>query len=381
MYSTTVYIFQQKTRVLLMNTSGDYTFTYRYSPVYAKKLTLNLGVDNVLLFEFVNQDEKPVNITGSSFVFRVMTTNGLKILLEKAMVILNGSTGRAKVTFTQPELVELQAQPASYSIVRKSGNLTEAVFTDAQAGARAMMDIVNSALPQFVPSAPLTIPTVELSSQVSYGGTSYQNYPNWAGQYWSGNGSYYNSWLNTEYYSSFIEPTSSITTIQMDLIQYTGTIKAQWAENYQSLWYNVTESKTYLNHTGTIHWTVEGWYPLLRMCFNNSIFATPNPPGVPALAYAFCTDGKLQSITVQNGGSGYLAPPRVDILGDGAGAAAYAVINAQGTVTEIVVTEQGSGYWPLPAGGVNPYAYPVPPANQGAIVAITTGFVVNLFYR
>jgi hypothetical protein len=386
MYSTQVYLYQQLTRVLLMDTGGGETFIYRYDPVYAKRLTINKGVDNVLLFEFVNQEQKPVNITGSSFIFRVIDTASNELLLQKSMDILNAATGRAKVQFSGNELLEVLGQPASYSIQRTqpSGGYSDAVFVDAQAGARAPVDIVDSVLPQFVPSAELTIPTIELSSQASYGGTSYSNYPDWAGSYWSGGGvgpGVYNSWLNTEYFSSFIEPTSAVTTIQMDLVGYTGTIKVQAAENYQSIWYNVSESTTYLNQTRTIHLNVVGWYPLLRLCFNNSVFATPNPPGVPGTAYAFVDNGELQSVTVSNGGSGYLAPPKIDIIGNGSGAEAVATINDTGVITTINVTNPGSGYWPVPAGAVNTAAYPVPPQNQGAIVVISTGYVVNLLYR
>lgn len=386
MYSTQVYIFQQLTRVLMMDTSGGETFTYRYDPVYAKRLTINKGVDNVLLFEFVNQEEKPVNITGSSFVFRLIDQQGTMLLIDEPLVILNGPTGRAKVTLSAEQLLELQAQPANYSIVRQQpmGGLTEAVFTNAQSGARAPVDVVNSVMPQFVPSSELTIPTLELSSQGQYGGTSYGQYPSSA--YWQGNpngASYYNSWLNTEYYSSFIKPRGPITTIQMDLVNYTGTIKAQWAENYESMWYNVTESTTYLNETRTIHMNVIGWYPLLRLCFNNSVFAMPdNYPGYPAVAMAYCVDGQVQSVQLLNSGSGYLAPPRIDFIGDGAGATAVSEINAAGQITNITVTNPGSGYWPLPS-LPNPSARPspIPAANQGAVVIITSGFVINLMYR
>ena len=55
MYSTQAYIYQQITQVLLMDTGAGETFIYRYDPVYAKQLTINKGVDNVLLFEFINQ--------------------------------------------------------------------------------------------------------------------------------------------------------------------------------------------------------------------------------------------------------------------------------------------------------------------------------------
>jgi hypothetical protein len=381
MYSTQAYIYQQITKVLSIDTGAGETFTYRYEPVYAKPLTINKGVDNVLLFEFINQQEKPVNITGSNFLFRAISTDGAVILVEKPMVILNAPTGRAKVTLTSADLLEVLAQPASYSIQRASGNLTEAVFTDAQAGARAPCNIVDSILPQHVPSAPLTIPTVKLSAQVSYDGATWNQFP--ANPYWAGNpngGNYWNSFSNTEYYSSFIEPANAVTTIQMTLDGYTGTIKAQAAENYESIWYNVTESTTYYNETRTIYMNIVGWHPLLRLCFNNSIFAVPDQPGIPAIAYATTENGVVTSISVLDGGSGYLAPPKINIIGDGAGATAQAVISG-GSVTEINVTNGGSGYWYLPNAGFGVGVYPNNPNQTGAAVVISTGYVINLLYR
>lgn len=382
MYSTQVYIYQQITRVLLMDTGAGETFIYRYDPVYAKQLTINKGVDNVLLFEFINQQEKPVNITGSTFLFRAVNTAGDTILVEKPMVILNGPTGQAKVTLSSSDLLEVLAQPANYSIQRtQPGGLTEAVFTNAQAGARAPANIVDSILPQHVPSAPLTIPTTKMSAQASLDGTSWGSYS--PGSYWSGNpngGNYWNSFINTEFYSSFIEPVNAITTIQMTLDGYTGTIKVQAAENYESLWYNVTDSTTYYNETRTIHMNVVGWYPLLRVCFNNSIFAVPDQPGTPALAYAITEGGVVTSIQVLNGGTGYLAPPKINIVGEGAGATAVATIS-EGVVSGIEVTNGGSGYWYLPNAGMGAGVYPNTPNQTGAAVLISTGYVVDLLYR
>jgi hypothetical protein len=381
MYSTQAYIYQQITRVLLIDTGSGETFTYRYNPVYAKQLTINKGVDNVLLFEFINQQEKPVNITGSNFLFRVINTEGDRLLIEKPMVILNGPAGRAKVTLNMPELLEVLAQPATYSIQRTSGNLTEAVFTNSQSGARAPVNIVDSVLPQYVPSAPLTIPTIKLSSEISYDGASWGQYP--SSPYWAGNpngGNYWTSFLNTEFFSSYIEPRNAVTTVQMTLDGYTGTIKAQAAPNYQSIWYNVTDSVTYYNRTGTIHMNILGWHPLLRIAFNNSIFAVPDQPGTPALAYATTENGVVTSITVTNGGTGYLAPPKINIIGDGAGATAEATVSG-GTVTGITVTNGGSGYWYLPNAGFGAGIYPVNPQQTGAAVTISTGYVIDLKYR
>jgi len=384
MYSTQAYVYQQITKVLLMDTGAGETFIYRYDPVYAKRLTINKGVDNVLLFEFINQQEKPVNITGSTFLFRVINTEGDTILLQTPMVILNGPTGRAKVTLTSSELLQVLAQPANYSIQRSSGNLVETVFVDAQAGARAPVDIVDSVLPQYVPSAPLTIPTTELSNQFSYEGVGLENYA--ASPYWQGNpngSNNWNSWINPQFYSSFIVPRQAVTTIQMDLVGYTGTIKAQAADNYQSVFYNVTDSVTYFNETKTIHWNIVGWYPIVRLAFDSSLFSVPFYQNqVPATAVAIVEDGVITSIQMQNNGSGYAAPPKVNIVGNGAGARAEAVWSAAtGAVTAINVIDGGSGYWRIPNATLTSGQYPVSPQNQGALVIISTGYVENLLYR
>ena len=382
MYSTQLYLYQQITQVLAIDTVDGPSFSYMYNPVYAKVLTINKGIDNVLLFEFINQNEKPVNITGSNFIFRVIDTEGITVLLEQPMVILNAATGRAKVTLMASQLLEILAQPAYYSITRASGNLNEPVFVDAQSGSRAPLTIVDSVLPQYLPSRPLTVPTVKISAQGSADGTSFGN----AGgdYYWNGNpngANYWNSFALTEYYSSFVKPISGVTTIQMTLDGYTGTIKAQAAADYESVPYNVTESTTYLNHTGTIYLNVIGWYPLLRVCFNNSIFSVPGGNGIPAQAYAICEDGVVTSINVQNAGSGYLAPPKINILGEGAGARAEATIGGNGEIASITVTNGGSGYWLVPNAGINTPYYPVPPNNQGAMVIISTGYITDLLYR
>jgi len=371
MYSTTAYLYQQKTKVLLIDTGGDY-FTMRYNPVYAKKLTINKGVDNVILFEFINQDEKPVNITGSTFTFRLLDQEGSELVNETEMTILNAQYGRAKVTLPSEVLDAIRAQPASYSITRYSGNLTEAVFVDAQAGARADVDIMDSVYPEFFPSAPCTIPTTNLSGMLgsSASGTP-ATYPDWA---LTPGATIYTSSpiLNTEYFSSFIEPTAAVTSIQLDLLGYTGTIKVQGAENYQSTWYNVSESVQYLNKTGIVHHHVVGYHPILRLCFNNSVYTTNlngqvgNPAQVVAVA---SDDGVITGGNIVYPGNGYLAPPLVEVVGDGAGAILTAEIGGNGSVTAINVINGGSGY------------RPIPPTNTQAQIVISTGRVENIIYR
>lgn len=357
MYSTTVYLYQQITKVLLVDTDGGY-FTARYDPVYAEKMTINKGVDNVLLFQFINQDQKPVNITGSTFKFRLINQAGDVQLLEKDMTILSSSLGRVKVVLNTADIDNITAQPASYSIERVQGDYVQAAFTDAAAGARADVDIVDSVLPQFVPSGVCTVPDMYGKNQ--YVGQGPTSWPDWA------NGPQpINGYQITEFYSSFI-PTNgaSLTTIKMDLVHYTGTVKIQGAQNYESVWYDVTESREYLDETGTIYFNAVGFHPLLRIALNNSI-------GYGAQASVTVSDGVVTGISITNAGYDYQAAPYVQILGNGAGAEAVATIGGPGGgVASIAVTNGGSGYLPIQF-----------QSSVEATALITNGLVQNIQYR
>ena len=356
MYSTTIYLYQQITKVLLVDTSGGY-FTARYDPVYAKQLTVNKGVDNVLLFEFINQEEKPVNITGSTFMFRLMNQTGDQLLVEKPMVTLSATLGRVKVVLDNEDTINITAQPGSYSIQRTAGDYVQAAYVDANSGARADCNIVDSVFPAFVPSEMLTIPTIYGKAQQLVPGPT--NWPDWA---------LYPQPVNTtqltEFFSSHI-PTNgqSLTTVKMDLDHFTGTVKFQAADTYESVWYDVTSSWQYYDETSTQYFNVVGFYPLIRAAFNNS-------QGSQAQATAVVTNGVVTAINVTNGGQGYVAPPKVQILGDGSGAEAIVTSVGNGQIGAIEVTNGGSGYLPLQYQG-----------TVCAQVLITTGYITNLQYR
>ena len=248
MYSTPVYLYQQIQPVLLVDISGAY-FDRRWDPVYAKNLTLNLGVDNVILFQFQNQDQKPVNITGATFTFRMISQNGEDLLLAKELVSLSNALGRAKVTVTAAESRYFQAQPASWSIEISSGVLDQAVFTDDNCGARGVIDIVDSVFPAFQASANLTIPDQAPDSSI-----------------------YYTSTLTTN--------GARLTTFQMDPTEFTGTLRVEGATfnpDTDPEWYNIsfqdlttgnTVSELAFGNVSTrLGINVEGYHPYLRLEF------------------------------------------------------------------------------------------------------------------
>ena len=62
MYSTQVFVYTQRQIVVLLSGYSPRS----YMPQYAKPLTLHKGVDNQIQFQFLNQQQKPVDITGKS---------------------------------------------------------------------------------------------------------------------------------------------------------------------------------------------------------------------------------------------------------------------------------------------------------------------------
>jgi hypothetical protein len=356
MYSTTAYLYQQIVRVLLIDTSGGY-FQARYDPVYAKQLTVNKGVDNVILFEFINQDQKPVNITGSSFVFRLLNQTGDQVLVTKQMEILAPTVGRAKVVLDPADTDIVLAQPGSYSIVRTSGNYEQAVYVDANSQARADCNVVDSVLPQFIPSQPVTVPDIYGKQQFLE--VSPTSWPDWALTPQPLNG-----YQTSEYYSSHMPSNGlSFTTVKLDLVHYTGFIKIQGAETYESYWYNATAAIEYLDYTGPVYFNVLGYHPLLRVAFNNQY-------GYGAYAQATAdSNGVVTNISLTYGGSNYIAPPYVQILGNGTGAEAVATISA-GSVSGITIINGGEGYWPIQLG-----------SPLQATVFINNGLALNIQYR
>lgn len=251
MYSTTAYLYQQIQSVLLVDTSGAY-FNARWNPVYAKNLKLNLGVDNVILFQFQNQDQKPVNITGATFTFRIISQNGDNLLYSKELVSLSNALGRAKVTIPAADTLNLQPQPASWSLEITSGVLNQAVLTDDNCGARGSIDIVDSVFPAFVASDVLTIPAQAPDSSV-----------------------YYTSTLTTQ--------GSRLTTFQLDAVDFTGSLSVQGASDAIADtvdWYdvdfedlktgNTVSSVNFVNSFERVGINVEGFHPYLRLGFDIS---------------------------------------------------------------------------------------------------------------
>lgn len=223
-------------------------------PVYAKPLTLHKGVDNQLQFQFLNQEQKPVDITGKEITLRIISYDGSEVLLRKALTPTLALNGLAVFTVNAAEIENIPAQAAHYSLEIPVGQFDFPVFVDQNAGARGDMNIVNSVLPAFIPSSNVTIP-------------SGQPFPNLA-QDGSSNVTYVTSVINTE--------DNPILTIQTHYTEFYGDVTVEGSTIVNGDWYPIVVDPDLANITETRGYTIRGFHPYVRMSFTSNAGAVTN---------------------------------------------------------------------------------------------------------
>lgn len=241
MYATSVFIYTQRQIVVLLTGYSP----RKYMPQYAKPLTLNKGVDNQIQFQFLNQEQKPVDITGKEITCRIINYEGKELLLQKALTPQLPVTGITSLFINAADLENIVAQKAYYSLEIPSGSFDFPVFVDQNAGARGDMNIVNSVLPSFVASAEISIPT----------GQPFPNIANIA-----------NSTANTYYTSVFETNNNPVLTIQINYHQYNGNVVVEGSTQVDADWYPI-QLHSYANISDTHGYVVKGYHPYMRVGF------------------------------------------------------------------------------------------------------------------
>lgn len=257
MYSTQVFVYTQRQIVILLTGFSPRS----YMPQYAKPLTLHKGVDNQLQFQFLNQEQKPVNITGKEITCRIINYEGNATLIRKALTLQLPATGIASLYLNAAELEDIDAQKCYYSLEIPVGEFDFPVFVDQNAGARGDINIVNSVLPSFVPSQQVEIPTG-------------QGFPN---TNMIPNNMVVMDGNSTVYYSSVIETNDNpVLTMQVSLAEYSGNIVIEGSTIVDDDWYPASNVYTYSNVTQTVGYTVRGYHPYIRMTFDSDGGAATN---------------------------------------------------------------------------------------------------------
>lgn len=250
MYSTSVFYYVQRNIVVLLSGYSP----RRFMPVYAKPLTLHKGVDNQIQFQFLNQEQKPIDITGKDITCRILNYMGNETLIRKSLTLQYAATGICALILNAADLEGIEAQKCYYTLEIPVNDFDFPVFVDQNAGARGVMNIVNSVLPNFVPSYEITIPTG-------------QAFPNAANA--NGNSlTYFTSVLSTS--------NNPILTIQTEYIEFYGNTTIQGSSIVDNDWYDIVTTEEVSNVSQTVGYVIEGYHPYIRMQFTSNAGAVAN---------------------------------------------------------------------------------------------------------
>jgi hypothetical protein len=256
-YSTQVFYYVQRQIVVFQTGNSPRT----YMPVYSKTLTLHKGVDNAIQFQFLNQAQKSVDITGKEITCRIISYDGNRQLFQKSLTLTTPLTGIAVLEISPADIEDIPSQRCYYSLELPVGSFNFPVFVDPAAGARGDIDIVDSVLPRFVNSVPVTIPT--------------QLYPNTVLSV-TGNICTVLAGTTVTYSTSpIVLNDASCLTVQSTYIGYYGNVTVEGSTLPDSGWYTIN-TYSYSNATSTQGYTIQGYHPYVRLTFTSNIGSVAN---------------------------------------------------------------------------------------------------------
>lgn len=139
MQLNSVYLYPNKIDVYT-NVPGTW-LTERYRRVYNRNLKIYSGADNTIDVQVKNADQKPVDVTGATMVFNLVTRDGQKLILSKECTVVDLTKGKVSVTITESDLYDLQPGFYQYSVHKESGTTKTPLYVDSQYGAVATLEV------------------------------------------------------------------------------------------------------------------------------------------------------------------------------------------------------------------------------------------------
>lgn len=238
---TNVYFYNQRQQVVIFDSSVSNRL--RYEKVYSKNLTIIKGVDNLLEFSFLNQEQKPVDLTNKEITCRIIDYTKNTILIEKSLINLVPLNGIMALQITKDETEHINSQKCFYSLEIPVNNFNYPVYVDSKFGARGVILIEDAVLPVHVESTNILIPD--------------HNKPS------INNPVIYNT-------SVFDSEQKSLTTLQLNFQQFTGSFKVLGSISSDfSTSYLIYQSTDLVDFSDNQYVNVQGYHAFIRIQITN----------------------------------------------------------------------------------------------------------------
>ena len=294
---------QNLTVVYSPNTSTE----NRNRTVYSRPLKTYRGIKNPLQMQLKDSDQKPVDITGKTFVFNILNPSSHILMLSKQGTIENAKQGKVNFILTDNDLRNIDANMYTYSVYEVEGgdSISMIKVTDRGSGYTGEPSVtITGGSPSIAAEA-----TAQIYNSVEE--------INFAAE---------NSSRGSGYTPTPIVTISSSVGTGAKAVAVIDTTDANIGEII------VTDKGTGYTSASDINVTISGG-------------------GGTGATFSVTTDSynRISDIAVNNGGSGFSAPD-IDIMGGGGtDAAARATVNNAGEISDIIITNSGSGYTSKPS--------------------------------
>ena len=129
---------------------------------YAK---LAKGVKNTIQFNFLNGDQRPINVSTKTFVFKMFDySTNKEVISQNLQVLDNGTTlslrGKTQLTLTSAQLpTSFKTGMYTYSLLQVNNTELLPVYIDGASDMHGKIEIVDGVIAKFIPSDELTFLT------------------------------------------------------------------------------------------------------------------------------------------------------------------------------------------------------------------------------
>jgi len=237
MQRITAFIYQNRIEVLA---DIDPSLTTRNKIVYARTIKIYRGMDNTVVFQLKNSDQKPINISNYSVTMSIVNDDNNTQFVEFEGTIVDATKGLVSVIVPEQDLAYLDREFYNYALkVTDQNDLEITVYTDDFFTVRGQIQVLDGYNAAFQPSKNLSL--TNLTENVVVTSAISGNYP-----------SGYNLWHSFQFYfDNFTgQVIAQVTTEPINTI-----VEGDW------MTYSTTN---YTSQTDTALITVEGPYTAIR---------------------------------------------------------------------------------------------------------------------
>ena len=138
----------------------DPLITARHKIMYQRKIKLYKGVQNLVQFLFKNADQKPVNVTGWTITFNMMSDYEGILALSKPATVVNAIGGLVTVSVSEFDLIDLVNNRYSYALtVTDPNGIEQVVYSDDNYDVRGEVILTAGPYPELKNSILVDLPT------------------------------------------------------------------------------------------------------------------------------------------------------------------------------------------------------------------------------